>query len=446
MNRLQRCWKFCGLMLGIGLMSGCLVNTQEVQTEQRLRELWPVVISPYLKEPLWMPELSYDAANALMVPMYCAFVACQDAPAEWQAEFHDFFNRFSTQFHVPLDENPLREAQFLYLASQYLLLTDDHPQLDVLHARLYEQILASVRHFWRERPAPHWAYASNFPNMEKRLRWRLAPSKLQYSYFAAVIDEEYFIMAIAADLARINVNNGRAVDPVLLEIMKLAHSTFISQGRFLDNGGWLMQPGVWKDHKDYRFAGNVALSATLEPVIVEDIGMDSAHAHRFPLWLRSLRGGAEALGLENPYDRILVGFAQQFSASALILPADPKGVPMLNNYLSGHNGVYRYQYETLGLVGGYSAHELSYVLLQGWYPFLGEPFRPVVFRLRELFPLSSSSVSFYLGPDTSRLRHPLVSSTAYYRNGMAEVHVNAGIHVVEYLSDRVFLESSCRAC
>jgi hypothetical protein len=271
--------------------------------------------------------------------------------------------------------------------------------------------------------------------MEKRLRWKLAPTRGQWSYFAAIIDEEYYLFATAADLAKVAIANDRAVDPVLRDILALAREVFVQEGVFLPGNRWMMQPGVWQDHKDYRFAGHAEIAEGLEPELVPGIGMDASHAHRFPLWLRSLRSGSDALGIEAPYGAMLDGFRHQFVTNALVFPSKEYDWPVLNNYLSGHNGIYRYGYDTLGDNVAYGPYELSFVLMQGWYPFLGaEKLKAALVSFQESFPLQEQAVRFYLGPDTSRSRHPLVTSGAYYTKGMAELQVNTGLLVSDYLS------------
>ena len=429
------------------LMSGCS-QTPEQRALERVKGLWPTVMAPYMQDALWTPQWSYDAAHNLMLPMHCAFEACPGAPKAWRDDFDGFFLRFSAAFSVPLDDNSLREAQFLYLASQYLVLSSGYSDQHGFHDQLYDQALRAVLNAWRDRPAPHWAYSSDFPNMEKRLRWKLSPTRDQWSYFAAIIDEEYYLFATAADLARVAAASGRAVDPAIRDILVLAREVFVQEGVFLPGNRWMMQPGVWKDHKDYRFAGHAEVAEGLEPELVQGIGMDSSHAHRFPLWFRSLSAGSEALEIDAPYREMLEGFRNQFTTHALVFPSKEYSWPVLNNYLSGHNGVYRYGYGTLGDSRGYGPYGLSYVLMQGWYPFLGgEELKAALIWLQESFPLPEEAVQFYLGPDTSRPRHPLVTSDAYYTKGMAELQVNVGLLVANYFSDsNKFDGTPCQDC
>jgi len=412
------------------VLAGCQPSAQE-SAVATVQELWPSTVGEYLQEPLWEPGRSYDAAHLLMLPMHCAFDVCPGQFKQRRDEFREFFTRFEPRFSVPLDSNPLREAQFLYLVTQYLVLSSRYTGWQEHHNALYEKSLKAVHHFWNERPAPHWAYSSDFPNAEKRLRWKLAPTRTQQAYFAAIIDEEYYLMALASDLLFVAKQRSYAEDPVLVEIQQLTREVFEQQGRFDSEGQWLMQPGVWRDHKDYRYAGHSALEPRLAPEVREGIGMDVSHSHRFPLWLESFRRASNEQGAEF-YSRLMEGFRNQFEAFVLKQPGSAFRWPALANYMDGHNGIYRYGYETLGDELGYGPYELSYALFSGWYAFSGsERLYNAFLWLKNEFPLEAELVRFYLGPDTQRERYPLVEGQAFYKDGFAELLINVSVLVAQ---------------
>lgn len=412
------------------VLSGCQPSVQE-SALANVQDLWPSTVSEYLQESLWEAEYNYDAAHFLMLPLHCAFDVCNGRFRQQRDEFREFFSRFEPEFSVPLDSNPLREAQFLYLVSQYLAFSSRYTGWQGHHEALYRKSLEAIRYFWTARPAPHWAYSSDFPNAEKRLRWKLAPTRTQQAYFAAVIDEEYYLMAVAADLLFVARQRGYSEDPVLMEIQELTREVFEGQGKFDPRGRWVMQPGVWRDHKDYRFAGHGDLQSGLAPEVVEGISMDASHSHRFPLWLESFRRAASAEDAQF-YSRLIEGFRSQFEAFVLKPPGSAFAWPALTNYMDGHNGIYRYGYKTLGDELGYGPYQLSYALFSGWYAFAGsEPLLGSFVWLKNEFPLDEKIVRFYLGPDSERERYPLVQGQAFYQDGFAELLINLSTLVTQ---------------
>jgi hypothetical protein len=305
------------------------------------------------------------------------------------------------------------------------------------------QLSASLESLWLERPAPHWAYSSNFPNVRARLLWKLNPTRTGQRYFAAVIDEEYFLMAIAADLYALSALQGHPAGELENDVLDVAWRVFQQQGVFTEEGNWLMQPGVWADHKDYRYAGHTSLAPGLEPAVVDGIAMDVSHSHRMVLWLQSLAAGASSDERRAYYRRALSGFVRQWEKHVYLAPGTAFPWPALVNYLDGHNGVYRYRYETTGDALGYGPHQLSYALIAGWYGLLPSPMAAKGYRwLARRFPLSEEEIAFYLGPDTLRERHEIVKGKNFYTQGFAELLINISVLSPTYMSPRIQLASA----
>jgi hypothetical protein len=409
------------------LVSGCQ-SSDRSKAAQKVQDLWSETVAVYLKKPLWHPMQNYDAAHMLMLPLHCAYDFCPGKTDRFKGDFKDFFDRFSREYAVPLDTNPLRESQFLYLVSQYLVLSAGSGDWGDVEQTLYDDLYRSLEYFWERRPSPHWAYSSDFPNAKSRLEWKLVKEKTDWRFFRAIIDEEYFLMSIAADLQTVARLCNLPVNPTATDMLDTALRVFASEGRFSDDGRWLMQPGVWSDHKDYRYAGHSSLKPGLEPAIMPDISMDTSHSHRMPLWLESLRSGFQGTENEQLFARILSGFRRQFLEVAWQPPGGGIDLPVVTNYINGHNGIYRYNYTNAGDSLGYGPFELSYSLFQGWYSFLGgTELRKGYNELAESFPLNQHQIEFYLGPDTKRIRHPLMTGSEFYTEGMAEITVNLSV-------------------
>jgi len=89
----------------------------------------------------------------------------------------------------------------------------------------------------------------------------------------------------------------------------------------------------------------------------------------------------------------------------------------MRNFMDGRNGIYRWQYASLGPNQGYGPYELSGVLLHGWWAFLpGERVGRLYRNLAARFPLREEQLAIYGGPAR---RTP--GSTDILRNGMAEL-------------------------
>ena len=416
------------LLLLATVTAGCELEllrsdgNERSQNAERVRELWDHTVSQYLMSKLWRQPNVYDAPHMLMLPMEFALRGDNDRLAR---DFHDFFQRFEAAAPLRFDDNPLRRIQFEYWVSRYLRLSQGETGWQ---RRLLEDRLESLRRHWLEEPAPHWAYSSDFPSARKRLLWKLDRETTGFRYFRAVIDEEYYVFTTAAELAIALDQRGRQRPDFVRDLLSQAYRTFREQGAFSDDGRWLMQPGVWSDHKDYRYAGHPRLAPGLEPRVVPGIAMDVSHSHRMPLWLDSLALAAPTPEEGRFFSRVRNGFERQFRQKAWV-PATPEfPVPRLTNYLDGHNGIYRYGYATAGDNLGYGPYELSGAFVWGWYGVLGGPeLTQGRRRLLEQMPLSGSVLATYVGPNTSRDRHPLVTWPDYYQNGFAELHLRLGL-------------------
>jgi len=186
---------------------------------------------------------------------------------------------------------------------------------------------------------------------------------------------------------------------------------------------WLFQPGVWIDHPDYAYSGWSEIKPNLKKKPVSGIAWDTSHFHRFPLWLISLQKAYK----EEPekakfFQELRKGLAAQFFEKVLVAPSTEFPNYRTNNFMDSYNGIYRYGYPTLGKGRGYGPYELSGTMLLGWWSFLpGENVKNVYCYISSRFPLSEREIKIYLGPDTTRDRHPLIKGKAQFENGLLEL-------------------------
>jgi len=298
-----------------------------------------------------------------------------------------------------------------------------------------EELVQTIEHeivtLWIEEPAWQWG-REPFPNMRDRVHWKLDNKTVEKSYYRAIIDEELFVFAIAADLSVFYRLSKQPVPPVVSDIVETAKKVFEQEGQWQVDGGWLFQPGAWADHPDYIYAGHTQIVLGMEPYPVPGIAQDTSHSHRFPLWLISLAGAYKDGDPEKQfYQNIRKGLTKQFFNKVLVPPTSSFPGYRTTNFMDGWNGVYRYEYVTQGKGKGYGPYELSGTLTLGWWTFLGgKEIRQVYQEMNKHFPMSSELLKIYVGPSTSRERHPLVSEPAPYLNGFKELIVRLSGRIV----------------
>jgi hypothetical protein len=90
--------------------------------------------------------------------------------------------------------------------------------------------------------------------------------------------------------------------------------------------------------------------------------------------------------------------------------------------MDGWNGVYRWGYVTQGENNGYGPYELSGMFLYGWWSLLGsERVADVHAAQVSRFPLPDHVLDVYVGPNTTRTRHPLMRHPQFFTNGFAQL-------------------------
>jgi hypothetical protein len=392
-----------------------------------IANIWNKTVSPLLKDELWRDTFAYDAGHALMVPLHASFRP-EFANYGWVEEFVDFFSRLAEALDgaSSLPGNATTKQQFLYLVTQGASLLKQTGRSDLINEQLLSIVAAEQEAIWNQTPAWQWD-RDDFPSMRDRIAWKLSNHEVSRSYYRAIVDEELFNFALAADLRAIM---GSSAPDATIDAVDMADQAMAAEGLLTDDDGWLFQPGVYWQHPDYAYAGHIMPEADMEPMPVRDIASDTSHAHRLPKILDSLMSAADDPQRKATYVQMRNGLSKQFFREVLVDPDSTFHGYRTTNYLDGHNGLYRWEYETQGENNGYLPYELSGTMLLGWWAFLSNSDSKKLYRgIASNFPLAENVIKTYVGPNTSRDRHLLLTLPNFYINGFAELVATLAAHI-----------------
>ncbi len=370
--------------------------------DDREEKLWKANITPLLAAPLWSsPARAYSAGHVLMVPLHAAF---SENNAGWKKELSDQFKRYLAEGKDEFKDwgNPprLNFMQYLYLHTRFCTLAAQSGDTNLIPEGMAEWLSDLLARLWTKENSITYGHAP-FEGMRDRLLYKLDLKNPAKTYYRAIIDEERYLFAEAADLRAYEQKTKKALpnSKVLTEILDTAEKVFSTRGSDQPGGGWLFEPGIWTDHPDYVFAGQSTKSPGISQSPRPGIGEDTSHSHRLPLWLTSLAEayppGSETRKL---YESLRERTENQFFNRVLVKPTSDFPGYRTTNFMDGTNGVYRYNYKALGAGNGYDAYELSGTFSLGWWTFLGsERIRKVYAEQASKFPMPANVVRTYLG-------------------------------------------------
>ncbi len=333
---------------------------------------WQNTVQPYLNEPLWETEMSYNAGHFLMVPLHAAFALKN---TEWQQDFANHFARFADSGYNNMGKTLLYRIHYLYLASQFIVLCQESNADSLIPKNLYDIIFTKINKTWNEDEIWQWKYPkskiSTFKNMREKVLWKLYNSNSDEKiYYRAIMDDELFTMAIGADLKRYLYLKSTPSNNTLDDMTQISVEVYQQRIKWNSDGGWVFQPGFWSQFEDFAYAGNDFVNDTLEKKIVADIAEDVSHSLRVPLWICSFQNTFETTNSNYTFfSSLKKGLEIQLFNTILIPPNKLQPFYLANNFMDGKNGVYRYHYNNRP--GGTGPYELSAHLSIGWWSFLG---------------------------------------------------------------------------
>jgi len=374
-------------------------SSAPAQKSDLVSQLWGERVEPILLRPVNSPAQAYQDAEMLMVPMHAAF---KRNNLQWEQDFAQHFQR-TLQNSSALPDQSLSRTFYLYFASQFLVLASSTGHADLIPKGLPDFVFSDLEAYWLRRPAIHYEHPA-FTGMKARVLWKLNTRKVAKSYYRAIIDDELFAFSIAADLRTYSYHDTaerqRAWRLPLDDVISVADKVYEQEGTRTSSGGWLLQPGVWSDHPDFQYAGNLRAESGMRPKTVQGIGWDSSHFMRAPLLLTSLMNSFGVGSRQyNYYLDLRKALATQFFANVLAEPSRDSPCYRQKNFMDGSNGVYRWGYGNLGVGNGYGPYGVSGVLLIGWWAFLDTDQSRALYRdLAKQYPWPKECIALYLPP------------------------------------------------
>lgn len=419
------------LFLSIGCSNNASADNNETKDKnitinEKDRELWQKSVEIYLKDNLWLENESYDAGHFLMIPLHAAF---QFNEPLWQQQFSNQFIRFVDEGYNQSFNNTVlsqSRAQYLYLASQFLVLAKESGKQLLIPEGLEDLIYQELEKSWTGKADIDGENTKQIDSVKNQIEKKLN-SKDTYLAKRFIGDLYHFLFVIAADMKKYETLNEEdsQYSPLISDILDTGYKVYKQGIVFQADGGWLYQPGFLSDHPDYAYAGNLVKAVGMEPKKVPGIAEDSSHSHRFPLWITSLadayKDGDERRAY---YTNLKEGLDKQFFQHVIVKPTKDFSTYRTNNFMDGNNGVYRWGYKTQGVNKGYGPYEVSGTLALGWWTFLGsDRIKEMYTQMANQFPLPNNVITTYVGPNTTRERNPLVVLPDSYKNGIYELIV-----------------------
>lgn len=357
----------------------------------------------YLNDPLWIERDAYDAGHNLMIPLHWAFAKDSN---QLQKAFADHFDRMLEAYASgEIDLGTLNELQYLTLSSRYLALGDAGSD-DGMRTKLADLVHERFVYYWQEKPAWQWARDSFEGGIKERILWKLEEKNPERSYYTMFFDQEFFVVGIAADLLTFHSKKGSEGCSVYRDAV-LLFQRVMEQRLDTSKKGWVFQAGIYRDRPTYAHSGYLTPPGLDAPSIVaQNIQEDSSHAHRWPLWLLQLSGVTDVSDLQGRLRQQLLNVVIDHNVNI--------GVPVLKNFMCGHNGYYRWNYQTHEEGTGYGPYQLSGTFTLGWWSLLGGADLAGLYAdLVQAYPLNQAQMDVYSDLSTKE-RHPLV----------ADAHVN----------------------
>lgn len=309
----------------------------------------------HLKTNTWQSYKRYDASHFLMIPMFYAYEKeDKELQKDLDSYVKSFFETKGNKLDFKSNSQRLNDTQFLYFLTTYAVLSGNkYPQYT-------NKMLQDIQDIWSSVPAWQWG-KKPFNNLKQRLDWKMQADP-NVGFNRAIIDEEFFTLGAAANLSRIYPDNS-----TLKEINRYTVQIFKKRST-VNNGRWLFDIGAWDNHPTFAYSGyNDTKNITVKKP-KKNIVTDSSHFMRMPILLWSFQGAFPQNSKEYlQFKSYRLGLEKQFFDKVIVRKNNKI---LMNNFMDGSNGVFRWEYPSLGKGKGYGPYDLTPTLGMGWWALL----------------------------------------------------------------------------
>jgi hypothetical protein len=403
LSSIRQFGKFLGCSVSLLVLISLIACTWNIKAEERLgiseagecftldpkvEETWTRIVRPALEvNPSADGWMFYQFGETLPVPLFAAFAMKNEA---YISDFTNHFANFAPLLYE--DIGLLNKMDYVWLAADYLALCLNYRE-DIIPANLDDILYEIVMSAWN---SPAWQWGRDpYPDMAARLDDKLEYKGTRYSYQNALIDEESFLLA-AAGLMYYYYSNSRyscntewagELSKITKYIPQIIDNFFV-----YGDGWWKFQPGVWTDHPDYLYAVYDTIDSIKGPVKTQNIMEDTSHFSRMPRLLYDFRYAVDD-SYDKKIDEITDSISRYFISNVLEKPNSEHRIYLTRNYMSGENGLYRWNYGGRGENYAHRPYSLSGTFYRGTWVFLGtEAIRKIYRNCVNLFPFSRDEV------------------------------------------------------
>lgn len=287
--------------------------------------------------------------------------------------------------------NPMEKTQYMYLNLEYIRrnINKENTILE-RNNKVLQLIEKTILKEWTKDKGEIWSNES-FQYVGRRSRiasilLNKIPEQNEKSFYKAITDFELFCIISGCSLASNQLKLYGKINPEIEEFIVYMFQILKTQCKVYSDGRWLLQPGVWKDHSDYIYAGNSISNKNLKIAKIDTISWDASHSARWPIFLNTLKSLFNPLSKEFKSISILQkGLADQFLFKVV---NQNDSFPRFNNYLDGWNGIYRYNYSSMK--NGYEPFSCNKHVFLSWWKILDDE------RINKIYSTIDLNYNYYI--------------------------------------------------
>lgn len=342
----------------------------------------------------------YTISQVYLVPL---IYASETRNSDLLAAYDEFFSE--NQINNILSSssyNALDKIIFLYFNSEYIRMRNFTLQkssnIYIRNDKVSEVIKNYIIDYWNNGNGKVWSSESlNYIGKKNRvgaiINHLVPKGPNSKSYYSAITDAELFTMGVGSSLAAHELYKSGKVSNDLLNIVYNNMVVLKTLVKFQGiNNAWLLQPGVWADHADYKYAGKSNLNSSSSKTSKANIAWDASHFSRMPGFLNTLGSLFSPTSENGLYiSKLQDGLASQFYNNVVLKKDNSRRTYGFTNYMNG-DGIYRFNYKSKK--DGYNSSSNITHVFWGWWKLLNND------RINSMYGDISKNYNAYLSQDS----------------------------------------------